>query len=120
MTREDAKNWLNKLYAMADFTDEYGDMEDMQPYEEALDMAIQALEPDPCDFCSTIYPDADTKNIVFGRGKYSDVHVESFITIDDEGKYHVNIDPGDPYELGYLVDIKFCPYCGRKLSESEE
>jgi len=49
MTRENAKNWLNKLYARADITDEYGDMEDMQPYEEALDMAIQALEQEPCD-----------------------------------------------------------------------
>jgi len=43
MTREEAKNWLRKLYARADITDEYGDMEDMQPYEEALDMAISAL-----------------------------------------------------------------------------
>ena len=43
MTREEAKNWLNKLYARADITDEYGDMEDMQPYEEAVNMAINAL-----------------------------------------------------------------------------
>lgn len=84
------------------------------------ELAERVKEPDPCDFCSTIYPDADTTDIVFRRGKYSGVRVESFITIDDEGKYHVNIDPGDPYELGYLVDIKFCPYCGRKLTESED
>lgn len=71
-----------------------------------------------CDFCSTIYPDADTQNIVFRKGKYSDVRIDSFITIDNEGKYHVTIDPGDPYELGYLANIKFCPYCGRKLAES--
>lgn len=44
MTGEEAKNWLNKLYARADITDEYGDMKDMQPYEEAVNMAIQALE----------------------------------------------------------------------------
>ena len=44
MTREEAKKWLNKLYARADITDEYGDMEDTQPYEEAVDMAIEALE----------------------------------------------------------------------------
>ena len=47
MTREEAKKWLNKLYARADITDEYGDMEDMQPYEEAVDMAIEALEQEP-------------------------------------------------------------------------
>ena len=44
MTREEAKNWLNKLYVEADITDEYGDMVDMQPYSEAVDMAIEALE----------------------------------------------------------------------------
>lgn len=47
MTREEAKNWLNKLYARSDITDEYGDMEDMQPYEEAVNMAIKALEQKP-------------------------------------------------------------------------
>lgn len=44
MTNEEAKNWLNKLYARADITDAYGDMEDMQPYSEAVDIAIEALE----------------------------------------------------------------------------
>lgn len=44
MTNEEAKNWLNKLYVRADITDEYGDMVDMQPYSEAVDMAIEALE----------------------------------------------------------------------------
>ena len=44
MTREEAKTWLIKLYARADITDEYGDMEDMQPYEEAVNMSIKALE----------------------------------------------------------------------------
>jgi hypothetical protein len=75
--------------------------------------------PHNCNFCSTIYPEDDIKNIVFRKGKYSGVHIDNFITIDNEGKYHVNIVPGDPYELGCLCDIKFCPYCGRKLEESE-
>ena len=44
MKREEAKKWLNKLYARADITDEYGDMEDMQPYEEAVNLAIKTLE----------------------------------------------------------------------------
>ena len=49
MTREDAKKLLDKLYARADITDEYGDMEDMKPYEEAVNMAIKALEQEPCE-----------------------------------------------------------------------
>ena len=47
MTREEAIEWLNKLYIGADITDEYGDMEDMQPYGEAVNMAIEALEQEP-------------------------------------------------------------------------
>ena len=70
-----------------------------------------------CDFCETIYPDSEVTNIIFRRGKYSDVDKDSFITVDDEGVYYININPGDPYELGYLCDIKFCPYCGRKLRD---
>lgn len=44
MTRQEAKNLLNELYVRADITDEYGGMEDMQPYEEAINMAIKALK----------------------------------------------------------------------------
>jgi len=90
---------------------------------EELEKRIKALELeelDPCDFCETIYPDDDTKDIVFRKGKYSNFDKYSFITIDDRGKYHVNVIPGDPYETGYLCDIKFCPYCGRKLEGKEK
>lgn len=75
--------------------------------------------PGACNFCSTIYPDEDTQDILFAKGKYSGVYIDEFITIDNEGKYCINIDPGDPYETGYLDDINFCPYCGRKLEEKE-
>jgi hypothetical protein len=46
MTRKEAIKWLNRLYIRADITDEYGDMEDMQPYEEAINIAINALKVD--------------------------------------------------------------------------
>lgn len=45
MTNEEAKEWLNKLLARADITNEYGEMEDMQPYEEAVHVANEVLEP---------------------------------------------------------------------------
>jgi hypothetical protein len=53
MTREDAIYWLDRLYMGADMTDEYGDMVNMRPYEEALNMAIEALEQEPktCKKC---------------------------------------------------------------------
>ena len=47
MTREEAINWLNKLYIRTDITDDYGYMVDMQPYEEAVNMAIKALKQEP-------------------------------------------------------------------------
>ena len=53
MTRKEAKSWLRKLYARADITDEYGDMEDMQPYEEAINMAISALSENKGELISS-------------------------------------------------------------------
>jgi hypothetical protein len=47
MSKEEAIKLLNMLYVRADITDEYGDMEDMTPYEEAINMAIKALEQEP-------------------------------------------------------------------------
>ena len=64
MTREEAIKLLNELYIRADITDEYGGMEDMQPYEEAVEMAIKALEQEPkwipvdCDRYPEVYPQA--------------------------------------------------------------
>ena len=44
MTREEAVQYLQKIYLMADITDEYGDMDDTEPYETAIDMAVEALK----------------------------------------------------------------------------
>lgn len=58
MTRKEAIKLLNKLYARADITDEYGDIEDMQPYEEAIKIAINSLEID--DRYELEYENADS------------------------------------------------------------
>lgn len=44
MTPTEATKLLEKLLLMADFTDEYGDMCDSEPYEEAVAMASKALK----------------------------------------------------------------------------
>lgn len=44
MTKRKAAELLLKLYQKADFTDEYGDMTDREPYEEALNIAVKALK----------------------------------------------------------------------------
>ena len=62
-----------------------------------------------CDFCKNIaYTDAD---FVQARLKGGD-----FIYNDSNG-YGVLIDTGDSGCLGSLQGIKFCPMCGRELSE---
>ena len=77
-----------------------------------------------CKFCDDIYPEDDVSNILFGRGKYKNVaqsgsfiSPDAFITVDEDGKFDITVNPGDPYELGFVCDIKFCPYCGRNLKE---
>lgn len=76
-----------------------------------------------CTFCEKIYPNKDCRDIVFARGKYSKLKydpIEKFITIDEDGTYDLNVIPDDPYELGWVPNIKFCPYCGRDLVKLKE
>ena len=43
MSTQEAIEYLNKLFWRADFLDEYGDCVDIDPYENALRMATDAL-----------------------------------------------------------------------------
>ena len=47
MTNLKAIKILKKLYERTDITDDLGEMEDMTPYKEAVDMAIEALKKEP-------------------------------------------------------------------------
>ena len=61
MTNEEAISLLNNITSYCDFEDEYGDMIDSEPYYEAVELAIKALEQqnkseiptssDTCDGC---------------------------------------------------------------------
>lgn len=44
MSLDEAKALLDEITSYCDFTDEYGDMIDSEPYLEALDIAIKAIE----------------------------------------------------------------------------
>lgn len=44
MNNRDAIQLLDKLLLRGNFTDVYGDMEDSSPYEEAVEIAKQAIE----------------------------------------------------------------------------
>ena len=43
MSIQEATEYLNKMFRRADFSDEYGDYVDTDPYENALRMATDAL-----------------------------------------------------------------------------
>lgn len=70
-----------------------------------------------CNFCDNIYPEKDLHDIIFSEGNYPDGGPESFIVACDDGTYDIVVNPGDPYELGSISNIKFCPYCGMGLPE---
>ena len=62
-----------------------------------------------CEFCEDIaFTDADFVQAMIKGG--------DFIYKDKNG-YGILIDTGDSGCLGSLQGIKFCPMCGRKLSE---
>ena len=44
MTNKEAIELISNLLLIADFTDIYGDMSDSSPYEEAVNLAIKALD----------------------------------------------------------------------------
>ena len=62
-----------------------------------------------CEFC---------KDIAFTDTDYMQARIKSgdFIYNDKNG-YGILIDTGDSGCLGSLQGIKFCPMCGRELSE---
>jgi len=51
MTNDEAINLINKLFLKANFTDEYGDMEDTESYEEAIKTVTEVLKQDSCEDC---------------------------------------------------------------------
>ena len=51
MTREEAKQAIDYYYCHTNLLDEYGDYCDQTEYEKAFEMAIKALEQEPCDDC---------------------------------------------------------------------
>lgn len=70
MTREEAIKLLEYISIAYTPTDAYGDYDDPQPYEEALDMAIEALKTiDNCDQCEWCCPSDGTPTIRVVRCK---------------------------------------------------
>ena len=90
MTREEAIRLLNEMDMMCSYEDDYGDMIDRDPYQDALDMAIKALEQQP-------------------KTGHWEKYFDDYVKCSKCGelvKFHHN--------------YKHCPNCGSYMTESEE
>ena len=55
-----------------------------------------------CKFCSIIFDIEEAPDF-------------NCIVKGSASKFDINVPAGDPYDSGYLEDVKYCPYCGRDL-----
>ena len=55
-----------------------------------------------CKFCSLIFDIEEAPDF-------------NCIVKERTGQFDINVPAGDPYDFGYLEDVKYCPYCGRDL-----
>lgn len=60
-----------------------------------------------CDFCREIRSE---KDFLTTNASYN------CITYDETNdKFDLVADTGDPFEIGFIENVNFCPYCGRNL-----
>ena len=69
--------YLEKLFMIADITDEYGDMADTEPYETAIDMAFEALKAQRWILCSECKPRQQQPVIVTDEGDVLTAYINS-------------------------------------------
>lgn len=97
-----------------------GDVASIDIGNEYTILVYSERKPKKCEFCKTIIPEEDADDRAFCQGKYKGCREENFIWRDkDDGAFCIEAPSGDPYEVGLVCNIKYCPYCGRKL-ESED
>lgn len=112
MTREEAIRIL-ETGGWWDMLDPNGSDADLDPLDEAIDMAIAALRAQPaklgrsrwkgCEHCTAEWDYNDYRK--WTEGELGEIRIS---------KDELNIDVGPYWET---VKIKFCPFCGRPLTE---
>lgn len=144
MTREEAIKLLEHISIAYTPTDAYGDYDDPQPYEDALNMAIEAMQNETVhdrlidadalmEYCSNQKTKTISNNDIarFPTIQADRSHGE---WVDEDGN-KVPLDK-DGYPLGscwcnqchewlvgsdeYAIKGNFCPSCGVKMKGSEE
>lgn len=71
------------------------------------------MQQEKCDLCEKIYDDAELRNMHWSEREYS-----NYITYNEEhDSYHLWHECDDSYYSGTIMEIGYCPVCGRKLSD---
>ena len=109
MTREEAKELLIHVLMTYEPRDQYGDLDDSEPYEEAMTMAIEALRN-----CSEIPNGSDIKKTiqrglpVYQRGWRSMTNADVIRKMTDEQLYEF-LSCWEQQDIDYAVT--FCDLC---------
>ena len=71
------------------------------------------MQQEKCDLCEEIYNEEELRNMHWSDREYS-----NYITHNKEyDSYHLWHECDDSYYSGIIMEIKYCPVCGRKLSD---
>lgn len=100
MDNREAIQLLDELLLKGDFTDQTGDMDDSSPYEEAVEIARQAIEKQ----MSSIQPKRKT-----GRWEHDGGHFTNRWICSQCGyKFYFE-----------KSEAKYCPNCGAKMESDK-
>lgn len=105
MNYQEAIELLNELLLKGNFTDQYGDMDDSSPYEEAINIAIKAIE-------KQIPQKLKIETLECMIQGYS--YMDKCCVCPSCGEFRGNLD----YESFKIKKYSFCPDCGQALDWS--
>ena len=103
MTEQMAVEYLNRIYHQFTPVDEYGYVEDFEPYEKAVDIAIKALDKQIPKKCNI------NNRAVLREGSYKTLEIKV---------YRCPICNHEPGTDGVVAN--YCVNCGQKLKGSDE
>ena len=107
MDNREAIQLLDELLLRGNFTDQYGDMDDSSPYEEAVEIAKQAIEKQMPQ---------KLKNEILQTNIQGYPYMDKCYICPLCGIFRGNAD----YQPEKIIKHKFCPNCGQALDWSGE
>lgn len=115
MTKEEAIEYLHKLFMQADITDAYGDMDDTEPYETAIEMAIEALQAQATlDDVSNAYENG------YQQGKFEATQKTGKWIGNEFGECSVCGHKGCASDIWDRCEKYYCPNCGARMEVQDD